>query len=122
MLGGQSVAVNSTTLEADAALKSIIRRNIGEDWCSYVIGVMWTEGLVMGNEEPSEEEIRHLGKNHKGKKESNEAWVSGIDAEAKIGNMNDGTRHVAYKAEHVVDLESGMILGAVPIPADMHDK
>ena len=91
--GGQSVAVNSTTLEADAAMKSIIRRNIGEDWCSYVIGVMRAEGLVMGNEEPSEEEIRHLGKNHKGKMESNEAWVSGTDAEAKIGNDSWGRDH-----------------------------
>jgi transposase len=121
LLGGKTVAVDSTTLEADAAMKSIVRRDTGKDWRSYVIDLMRAEGIVKENQEPSDEEIRRFDRNRKGKKVSNEDWVSGTDAEAKIAKMKDGTTHLAYKAEHVVDLDSGMILGAEITPADMHD-
>jgi len=121
LLGGKAVAVDSTTLEADAAMKSIVRKDTGEDWRSYVIGLMRAEGVVKENEEPSDEEIRRFDKKRKGKKVSNEDWVSGTDPEAKIARMKDGTTHLAYKAEHVVDLDSGMILGAEITPADTPD-
>ncbi|AMV35323.1 Transposase DDE domain protein [Pirellula sp. SH-Sr6A] len=122
LLGGKTVAVDSTTLEADAAMKSIVRRDTGEDWRSYVIGLMRAEGLVKENEEPSDEEIRRFDKNRKGKKVSNEDWVSSTDPSAKIARMKDGTTHLAYKAEHVVDMKSGMILGAEVTSADNPDS
>ena len=80
---------------------------------------MRAEGIVKENQEPSDEEIRRFDKNRKGKKVSNEDWVSGTDAEAKIAKMKDGTTHLAYKAEHVVDLDSGMILGAEILPVKL---
>ncbi len=73
---------------------------------------MRAEGLVKENEEPSDEEIRRFDKNRKGKKISNEDWVSSTNPSAKVARMKDGTTHFAYKAEHVVDMKSGMILGA----------
>ena len=121
LLGGKTVAVDSTTLEADAAMKSIVRRDTGMDWRSYLIGLMQAEGLVKKNEEPSDEEIRRFDKNREGKKVSNEDWISGTDPDAKITKMKDGTTHLACKAEHVVDLDSGMILGAEITPADSPD-
>lgn len=122
LIGGKTVAVDSTTLEADAAMKSIVRRDTGEDWRSYVIGLMRAEGLVKEKEDPSDEEIRRFDKNRKGKKVSNEDWVSSTDPEAKIARMKDGTTHLAYKAEHVVDSKSGMILGAEVTSADTPDS
>lgn len=122
LLGGKSVAVDSTTLEADAAMKSIIRRDSGEDWRSFVIGLMRAEGLLKENEDPSDEEIRRFDKNRKGKKVSNEDWISSTDSSSKIARMKDGTTHLAYKAEHVVDMDSGMILGAEVTSADTTDS
>jgi transposase len=121
LIGGKTVAVDSTTLEADAAMKSIVRRDTGEDWRSYVIGLMRAEGMVKENEEPSDEEVRRFDKNRKGKKVSNEDWVSSTDSDAKIARMKDGTTHLAYKTEHVVDMKSGMILGAEITAADTPD-
>jgi transposase len=121
LIGGKTVAVDSTTLEADAAMKSIVRRETGEDWRSYVISLMRAEGVVKANEEPTDEEVRNFDKKRKDKKVSNEDWVSATDPEAKIARMKDGTTHLAYKAEHVVDLDSGIILGAEIIPADVSD-
>lgn len=121
LLAGKTVAVDSTTLEAAAAMKSIVRRDSGEDWRSYVIGLRRAEGLVKENKEPSDEEIQRFDANHPGKKVSNEDRVSGADTDAKIVTMKDGTTHLAYKAEHVVDLGSAMILWAEITPADMHD-
>lgn len=111
-LKGKTVAVDSTTLEADAAMKSIVRRDTGEDWRTYVIGLMREQGVVQANEEPTEEEVRRFDKKRQGKKVSNEDWESPTDPDASITRMKDGTTHLAYKAEHVVDLDSGLILAA----------
>lgn len=112
LLKGKTVAVDSTTLEADAAMKSIVRRETGEDWRTYVIGLMREQGVVQPNEEPTDEEVRRFDKKRQGKKVSNEDWKSPTDPDASITRMKDGTTHLAYKAEHVVDLDSGMILAA----------
>ena len=112
LLKGKTVAVDSSTLEADAAMKSIVRRDTGEDWRTYVIGLMREQGVVQANEEPTDEEVRRYDKKRQGKKVSNEDWESPIDPDASITRMKDGTTHLAYKAEHVVDLDSGMILAA----------
>jgi transposase len=122
LIAGKTVGVDSTTLEANAAMKSIVRRDTGEDWKAFVTRLM-REAEVIGPEDtPSDEEIRRFDKARKDKKVSNAEWVSKTDPEAKITRMKDGTTHLAYKAEHVVDLESDLVLAAEIRPADHADS
>lgn len=121
LLSGTTVAVDSTTLEADAAMKSIIRRDTGEDWKAYVIRLMRAEGVIDAETTPSDEEVRRFDKSRPDKKVSNEEWVSTTDSEAKVTKMKDGTTHLAYKAEHVVDLDSDLVLAAEIYPANESD-
>jgi transposase len=122
LLSGKTVGVDSTTLEANAAMKSIIRRDTGEDWKQYVTRLMQEEGVVGPDEQPSDEEIRRWDKQRKDKKVSNEEWVSRSDAEARITKMKDGRTHLAYKAEHVVDLKSDLVLATEVYQADQSDQ
>ena len=122
LLSGKTVGVDSTTLEADAAMKSIIRRDTGEGWKAYVTRLMQEEGVIAAEEEPSDEEIRRFDKNRKNKKVSNDEWISPTDPDAQITKMKDGTTHLAYKAEHVVDLDSDLILAAEIRPATDSDQ
>ncbi len=117
LLAGKTVAVDSTTLEADAAMKSIVRRATGEDWKTYVRGLAAEAGL----EDPTDEELRRFDKNRKDKKVSNDEWMSPNDPESRITRMKDGTTHLAYKAEHVVDLDTDLVLAATIYPADRAD-
>ena len=120
LLSGKTVGVDSTTLEANAAMKSIVRRDSGEDWKEYVTRLMQEEGLVDPEQQPSDEDIRRFDRQRK-KKVSNQEWVSETDSEARIAQMKDGRTHLAYKAEHVVDLDSDLILAAEVRPADHAD-
>lgn len=122
LLSGTTVAVDSTTLEADAAMKSIIRRDTSEDWKAYVIRLMREEGVIDAETTPSDEEVRRFDKSRPDKKVSNAEWVSTTDPEAKITKMKDGTTHLAYKAEHVVDLDSDLVLAAEIYPANESDQ
>lgn len=117
LLSGKTVGVDSTTLEANAAMKSIVRRETGENWKEYVTRVMREEGVITGDDDPTDEEVRRFDKTRKGKTVSNEEWVSPTDPEAKITRMKDGTTHLAYKAEHVVDLKTDIIVAAEIRPA-----
>lgn len=121
LLKGKTVAVDSSTLEANAAMKSIIRRDTGEDWREYVIGIMRREGVVAADVTPTEEEVRNFDKKRKGKTVSNDEWVSQTDPHARIARMKDGTTHLAYKAENVVDLDSNLILAAEIYQGDKAD-
>jgi hypothetical protein len=122
LLSGKTVGVDSTTLEANAAMKSILRRDTGEDWKQYVGRLMKEEGVVEEKHEPTDEEIRRFDKERKHKKVSNDEWVSPVDPDARITQMKDGRAHLAYKAEHVVDLASDLILAAEIRPADHGDS
>jgi len=121
LLSGKTVGVDSTTLEANAAMKSIVRRDSGEDWKEYVTRLMREEGTIQGDEEPTDEEVRRYDKKRKNKRVSNEEWVSNSDAESRITQMKDGRTHLAYKAEHVVDLKSDIVLAAEIRKADEAD-
>src|SRR5262249_55672085 len=121
LLSGKAVGVDSTTLEANAAMRSIVRRDTGEDWKEYVTRLMREEGAIGPGEEPTAEEVRRFDTKRKGKKVSNEGWASPTDGDARIAPMKDGTTHLAYKAEHVVDLKSDLILAAEVYPADRAD-
>jgi transposase len=121
LLAGKTVGVDSTTLEANAAMKSIVRRDSGEDWKAYVTRLMREDGTVTTDQEPTDEEIRRYDKKRKNKRVSNDEWMSPSDPESRIAQLKDGRTHLAYKAEHVVDLESDVVLAAEIRPADQAD-
>jgi transposase len=117
LLRGKTVAVDSTTLEANAAMRSIVRKDTGADWKEYVKGLMAEEGI----ENPKDEEIRRFDKKRK-KKVSNKDWESPTDPDSRITKMKDGRTHLAYKAEHTVDLDSEFVLAATVYTADQADS
>jgi transposase len=121
LLDGKTVGVDSTTLEANAAMKSIVRRDTGEDWQAYVTGLMREAGTVGPEQTPTIDEMKRFDKSRKGKKVSNEDWESPSDPDSRIAKMKDGTTHLAYKAEHTVDLNSELILSAEIYHADAGD-
>ncbi len=116
LLRGKTVAVDSTTLEANAAMRTIVRKDTGEDWKGFVKGLMAQEGI----DNTTDEEIRRFDKKRK-KKVSNKDWESPTDPDSRITKMKDGTTHLAYKAEHTVDLDSEFVLAAAVHPADQAD-
>jgi transposase len=117
LLKGKTVAVDSTTLEANAAMKSIERKDTGEDWKTYLTRLAQEEGI----ENPTDEELRRFDKKRTDKKVSNDDWQSTTDPESRIAKMKDGTTHLAYKAEHVVDLATDLVLSATVTPANHSD-
>lgn len=122
LLKGKTIGVDSTTLEANAAMKSIVRRDTGEDWKEYVAGLMREEGLIEECEEPTDEDLRRFDKKRKNKKVSNAEWESPADPDARITRMKDGRTHLAYKAEHAIDLDTGLILAAEVYHGDHADS
>jgi transposase len=121
LLSGKTVAVDSTTLEADAAMKSIVRRDTGEDWREYVTRLMHEEGVIAPEKQPTDEEIRRYDKQRKDKKVSNDEWYSPNAPESRITKLKDGRTHAAYKAEHVADLDSDLVVGVTLHPGDRAD-
>lgn len=121
LLSGKAVGVDSTTLEANAAMKSIVRRETGEDWKEYVVRLMREEGEIGKEDEPSDDEVRRFDKRRKNKRVSNTEWVSETDPDSEITQMKDGRTHLAYKAEHVVDLDTEIVLGAEIYPGTQGD-
>jgi len=118
LLPGTSVGVDATLLEANAAMKSLQRRDSGEDYKTYLRKLAVEAGL----EDPTDEELQRFDKNRPGKKLSNDDWVAPADPDSKIAKMKDGTTHLAYKAEHVVDLKTELVLAAAVYPADQADS
>jgi len=102
-------------------MKSIVRRDTGEDWKAYVTRLMREEGVIEEGHEPSDEEVRRYDTGRKNKKVSNDEWVSQTDPESRITQLKDGRTHLAYKAEHVVDLESDLVLAAEIYKANQAD-
>jgi transposase len=117
LLRGKAVAIDATTLEANAAMKSIVRKDTGQDWKEYLRGLAKAEGI----ENPTEEDLRRLDRSRKDKKVSNKQWESPTDRDSRITKMKDGRTHLAYKAEHAVNLESEAIVAATVTFADKSD-
>jgi transposase len=117
LVRGKSVAIDATTLEANAAMKSIVRKETGEDWKQYLQGLAKAEGI----ENPTEVDLRRLDRGRKNKKVSNETWESPTDPDSRIAKMKDGRTHLAYKAEHAVDVVSEAIVAAIVTFADKSD-
>jgi transposase len=117
LVRGKTVGIDATTLEANAAMKSIVRKDSGQDWKDYLRGLALAEGI----ENPTDEQLRRLDRRRKDKKVSNQDWESSTDADSRITKMKDGRTHLAYKAEHAVDLETEAIVAATVMHADRGD-
>ena len=117
LLRGKAVAIDATTLEANAAMKSIVRKDTGEDWKQYLQGLAKAEGIPS----PTEEDLRRLDRGRKDKKVSNAQWESPTDPDSRIAKMKDGRTHLAYKAEHAVDVVSEAIVATTVTFADKSD-
>jgi transposase len=118
LIRGKTVAVDSSTLEANAAMKSIVRRDTGEDWNEYLRRLLQEQE---GVENPTDEELRRFDRKRKDKRVSNEEWMSLTDPSSRIGKMKDGRTHLLYKAEHAVDLETEIVLSAPIYHGDVGD-
>ncbi len=116
LLKGKTVAVDATFLEANAAMKSIVRRDTGENWGEYIRRLAEEEGV----ENPSDDDARRLDRKRK-KSVSNEDWESKTDPDSRIAKMKDGRTHLAYKAEHAVDLDTDLVVAASIYRADHSD-
>ena len=117
LLKGRVLGVDSTYLRADASMKAIVRRDTRESYLEFVTRLAEEAGVST----PTAEDARRLDRKRTGKKTSNREWVSRTDQDARIAKLKDGRTRLAYKPEHVVDLETGAIVAAVVHPADVAD-
>jgi len=116
LLKGQRIAIDATTLEANAAMRSIVRRDTGDSYVEFLRGLAKASGIAT----PTREELVRLDRKRK-KRMSNKEWKSPADEDARITKMKDGRTHLAHKAEHAVDLDTGAVV-AVTLPgADKGD-
>jgi transposase len=108
--------VDATTLEANAAMRSIVRRDSGASYEEFLADLAKQSGI----ETPSREDLARIDRKRK-KKTSNEDWESPVDPDARIAKMKDGTTHLAHKAEHAVDMETGAVIAVTLQRADQGD-
>lgn len=116
LLEGKTTGVDSTTLEANAALRSIVRRDTGESYDDFLIRLAKASGI----ETPTRADLAKLDKDRKNKG-SNDDWQNPHDPDAKITKMKDGRTHLAHKAEHAVDMKTGAIVAVTLQPANEGD-
>src|SRR2546425_10869274 len=116
LVKGKRIGIDATTLEANAALRSIVRRDSGESYEEFLKELARKSGI----ETPTREDLARLDRKRK-KKGSNQEWVNPHDRDARITKMKDGRTHLAHKAEHAVDLETGAVLAVTLQPADQGD-
>lgn len=117
LLRGKTVAIDATTLEANAAMKSIVRKDTGQDWQAYLQGLAKAEGI----QNPTEEDLRRLDRARPDKKVSKQQGESPTDPDSRIAKMKDGRTHLAYKAEPAVDVVSEAIVATTVTFADKSD-
>src|SRR5260221_6781080 len=116
LLKGQKIGIDATTLEANAAMRSIVRRDNGEKYEEFLSGLAKASGIKT----PTREDLARLDRKRK-KRTSNKDWKSPQDEDARIAKMKDGSTHLAHKAEHAVDMDSGAILAGTLAGADQGD-
>src|SRR5712664_1157648 len=116
LLKGRTIAIDATTLEANAAMRSIVRRDTGESYQAFLTRLAETSGI----QTPTREALARLDRKRK-KKTSNKEWTHPHDPDAKVTKMKDGRTHLAHKAEHAVDLETGAIVAVTVQGADQGD-
>ena len=116
LLKGKTLAVDATTLEANAAMRSIVRRDTGQAYRPYLEELVRAEGI----ETPTKQELARLGRKRT-EKASNKDWKHPQDADARITKMEDGRTCLAHKAEHTVDLGTQALVAVQVCGADAGD-
>ena len=116
LLKGRTVAIDATTLEANAAMRSIVRRDTGDTYQAYLTRLAAASGIKT----PTREVLARFDRTRK-KKTSNTDWASPHDPDAKVARMKDGRTHLAHKAEHAIDLDSGALVAVTLHDADQGD-
>lgn len=106
MIDGKTIGVDATTLEANAAMRSIVRRDTGEGYEEFLKGLAQASGI----DTPTREDLVRIDRKRP-KKTSNQDWVHPEDPDAAITKMKDGRTDLAHKLEHAVDLKTGAVLG-----------
>ena len=117
LIRGKRIGVDASTMEANAALRTIVRRDDGRSYREMLTQMAKESGI----ETPSADDLVRTDRARKGKKLSNEEWTSQTDPDARIAKLKDGRTHLAYKPEHAVDLDTGVIVAAALHPADQGD-
>jgi len=116
LLKGKTIGIDATTLEANAALRSIVRRDTRESYQEFLTRLAQASGIAT----PTREDLAKTDKTRKNKG-SNDDWVNPHDPDAKIAKMKDGRTHLAHKAEHAVDLDTGAVVAVTVQGADLGD-
>src|SRR6266536_2825538 len=116
LLVGKTIGIDATTLEANAAMRSIVRRDTGASYDEFLKGLAKASGIKT----PTREALARLDRRRK-KKASNDDWTSPSDPDAKITRMKDARTHLAHKAEHAVDVDTGAIIAVTVQGADSGD-
>lgn len=117
LLWGEKLGIDSTTIQANASMKSIIRKDSGKGWKDYTKKLAKKAGL----DDPTDDELRQFDRTRPKKKVSNDDWESPTDPDSRITRMKNGTTRLAYKAEHAVDLDSDLIVSATVHPGNAAD-
>jgi transposase len=116
LVKGKRIGIDATTLEANAALRSIVRRDNGESYEEFLKGLARQSGV----ETPTREDLARVDRKRK-KKGSNQEWVNPHDRDARITKMKDGRTHLAHKAEHAVDMDTGAVVAVTLQEAHLGD-
>src|SRR5882724_10903246 len=116
LLKGKTIGIDATMLEANAAMRSIVRRDTAERYEEFLTGLAKASGI----ETPTRDDLARLDRKRK-KKTSNKDWTNPYDPDAKVARMKDGRTHLAHKAEHAVDLETGALVAVTLQGADQGD-
>ena len=116
LVKGKRIGIDATTLEANAALRSIVRRDNGQSYEDFLKGLAQQSGIAT----PTREDMARVDRKRK-KKGSNEDWVNPHDPDARITKMKDGCTHLAHRAEHAVDMDTGAVVAVTLQGADLGD-
>ena len=116
LIEGKRIGIDATTLEASAAMRSIVRRDTGESYEEFLTGLAKASGI----ETPTREDLARVDRKRK-KRTSNTEWKSPTDQDSRIAKMKDGSTHLAHKAEHAVDLDTGVVVAVTLQAADLGD-
>lgn len=116
LLKGKTIGVDATTLEANAALRSLVRRDDGQAYNDYLVTLAEASGI----ETPTRTDLARLDRKRP-KKGSNEEWVNPHEPDARISKMKDGATDMAHKVEHAVDMDTGAVVGLSLHGGNVHD-
>jgi len=116
LVKGKRIGIDATTLEANAALRSIVRRDNGQSYEEFLTDLAQQSGIAT----PTREDLARVDRKRK-KKGSNDVWVNPHDPDARITKMKDGGTHLAHKAEHAVDMDTGAVITVTLQEADLGD-